>query len=228
MEIEVFCDENATTPDNEGISLADPCMPKVLYKSKHGCPVFTATAWVVYVSEHPWILAVILIVLGAITAFRGRKFFNVLIGVISGLLTFIVSMLIFSAFGMVDYLDPFSKDGSIGVTIVAFLLAIVLAVIVGLLIFKFAALVGLLVLAITVGFFLGITAYNTLFNWANNGWVMLGCGLLGAIILGILARKFHDSIMILGTSFLGAYAFIRGWSLFFGKFPNEYVMFEQM
>jgi hypothetical protein len=50
---------------------SDPCNPKLIIESIYGCPVWTASSWVVLVSNHPWYIAILLIIVGGYTAFRG-------------------------------------------------------------------------------------------------------------------------------------------------------------
>ena len=50
----------------------------------------------------------------------------------------------------------------------------------------------------------------------------------GAVIFGYLAYRFDKHILVYLTSFLGAYIFIRGTSIFFGHFPNEFVLYGQI
>lgn len=185
------------------------------------------SGWFVYIAENPLIVGIVLVVFGAITCFRGRKFFDKVLGFLGFLAGFFFAMLIFSAFGWVDYLDPFAEeDSKLIMAIIAILLAVIVGAILGFVLYTFAAVVGVLILAVVVGFFLGITVYNTFLHFIGKGWVMLVCGILGAIILGVLERLYHDFIMILGTSFLGAYAFVRGFSYYFGGFPDEVTMFN--
>lgn len=75
---------------------------------------------------------------------------------------------------------------------------------------------------------MGLLVYYTFLHFLKNFWVMISLTIVGALVMGMLARKLHDHIMIYGTAFLGAYAFIRGWSLLFGKYPNEYEVYIQM
>jgi hypothetical protein len=53
--------------------------------------------------------------------------------------------------------------------------------------------------------------------------VLVGTG------LGIFAtHKFFDMLVIVATSFIGAYAFIRGIAMFAGGFPNEIVTMDKL
>jgi len=45
------------------------------------------------------------------------------------------------------------------------------------------------------------------------------------LIAAFLAHKFFDHALIISTSFIGAYALIRGVSVFAGHYPNEAVLY---
>ncbi len=49
-----------------------------------------------------------------------------------------------------------------------------------------------------------------------------------ALLMAFLAFKFYDHIVILTTALIGSYSFIRGLSIFIGKFPSEISMFTQI
>ena len=66
--------------------------------------------------------------------------------------------------------------------------------------------------------------------WAvQSALALLLCAIGFAIIGGVLAQKFGAYIVIFGTSLIGSYAFMRGWSVLFGGYPTEpelVVMFQ--
>lgn len=222
------CNKDADTPKLMQIDATDRCNPKIVYDTKSGCPVVSAGAWIVFLAEYPWILSIILIVFGAVATFRGRKFFDRVIGIIGGGLAFLIAMLFFSAVGMVDYLDPSLGSGNIWYTLLAFILAAGIAVAVGYLLCKLALTVGILALGLIGGFFLGVLIYNTLFSFASSLWVLYGIAFFCAIVLGFLSYTQGEKIKILGTSFIGSYAFIRGISILAGHFPNEIFIQQQL
>jgi len=98
-----------------------------------------------------------MIVFGALVTFFGRKFFKYTVAAVGGFLTFLSVMLFASILGMLDYLEG-NEQGSLGLTILAFFLAIGLGVGVAVLLFKLVR-VGALILAAAAGFFLGVTLY---------------------------------------------------------------------
>jgi hypothetical protein len=83
-------------------------------------------------------------------------------------------------------------------------------------------------LGVILGFSLGLLLYNTAFFFTNNVYLMVGLALLGAILLGYFALSYSKHIVIYGTSFIGSYIFIRGISLFAGKYPSEIVVYGQL
>lgn len=107
----------------------------------------------------------------------------------------------------------------------AFFLALAASVLVGWLLKKFAV-VGLLVIAFIGGFFAGGLLYNFVFvGWANST-VLLAILTFGlGLGLTVIAYFKRITIIILTTSFIGSYFFIRGLSLFIGGYPNEITLY---
>ena len=70
LEVEILCDAKINaTRQFKNLHLEDPCVPRFIYSSPVGCPVFTASAWIIFVADHPWILAIFLIIFGFISTF---------------------------------------------------------------------------------------------------------------------------------------------------------------
>jgi uncharacterized membrane protein YjjP (DUF1212 family) len=61
---------------------------------------------VAYISENPWILASILIIGGFIMTFFGGKFLPWVVAIFSGFASFLIVMLLCSALGMLNYIEP--------------------------------------------------------------------------------------------------------------------------
>jgi len=188
--------------------------------------VFTATAYLRYIADHPWIIALVLIAFGIITTFRGMEFFNWVVSVLTGGIAFTASMLLFSAFGMVDYLDPVAAEGSLVMSVLSIVLAIIIAAFVGYFFYNFADEIGVLTIGGIGGFFIGVTLYNTALFWSDNFYVLLTVTLVSILFFASLAFKYKDEIMIYGTALIGSYSFIRGVSLFAGHFPSEILTYS--
>jgi len=108
------------------------------------------------------------------------------------------------------------------------LIGLGLGIFVGLLIKKVWR-TGITILGCAAGFFVGFVLYTfILIQFVQHvGVLIASCG-VGALIFGYLAYKFDKHIIIYLTSFIGAYAFIRGISMFAGKFPNEVFLIQQL
>jgi len=81
--------------------------------------------------------------------------------------------------------------------------------------------VGLL--GIIGGFFLGSMVYGIIlvaFKFEAL-WAMIGLCVLCAVAGGFLSFKFSKQVVLVCTSLIGSYAFMRGWTYFFGGFPSE-------
>ena len=104
MEIQLVRDHDKEY-QFESLDADDLCKPVVTIKSKHGCPVFSPTAIVAFMSKNPWLVGIVLIVFGAIVCFVGRKFFQWTLAAIGFLLGCGVSLLLFSMMGLLDGLE---------------------------------------------------------------------------------------------------------------------------
>jgi len=111
------------------------CVTTLKLKSSAGCPKYSATAWVEFLNENPWVIAVLMIIFGLITTFFGKKFFTITLSVACGGFVFMASMFLFSLMGMLEYLDD-KNQGNVGLVILAFFLAIALGGLVGWVTFK--------------------------------------------------------------------------------------------
>ncbi len=67
--------------------------------------MFSATAWLRWIAEHPWVIGVALILFGLLSTFKGKELFQLTVGILGAGLTFLFMMLLFSIWGALDYLD---------------------------------------------------------------------------------------------------------------------------
>mmetsp|Transcript_32231 Transcript_32231/g.31541 ORF Transcript_32231/g.31541 Transcript_32231/m.31541 type:complete len:183 (-) Transcript_32231:32-580(-) len=138
-------------------------------------------------------------------------------------------MLICSAIGWLDYIDPTMADeeGSLGLTIVSFLLAIICGAGVGAL-FKIFFFYGFVLLGFILGFLGGYAIYALLLMWADSVVLLyileFGIALVGAY----LCFAFKDGLAIITTSAIGAYASIKGIAQFAGGYPDELLLYTEI
>ncbi len=79
-----------------------------------------------------------------------------------------------------------------------------------------------------LGYTLGIFLYNLFLNFIHaDPKVIFWVTIIGSIVLGaVLSLWLVKHILIISTSVCGAYAVIRGTSLYLGHFPNESVILD--
>jgi len=169
-----------------------------------------------------------LIIFGTIVTFYGGKFFPLVLATIAGGVVFLVILLLASVLGALKALDKGkeSTPGEITLAVMSFLFALGLGIFVGFLIKKVWR-TGITILGTAAGFFIGFVLYTfVLITWIQHvGVLIASCG-LSALLFGYLAYKYDKHIIIYLTSFIGAYAFIRGISMFAGNFPNEIFLIQ--
>ena len=75
---------------------------------------------------------------------------------------------------------------------------------------------------------LGLVLNEAVFYLVKSTWVFwcvcVGCAVLAAILVFVA----YNHAIILATSLIGSYFFVRGISLYFGGFPNELLLMKQI
>lgn len=227
FQINIQCpekDEDQSTRTTS-VNMENPCKPIVTMASKHGCAKFSSTAFIAFLSKHPWFLGAFLIVFGAVVTFFGRQFFKYTLAVVGGLVGFLGSMLLFSLMGLLNGLE--SSKASIALTVIMFLVALALGVLLGFVLFKTIR-AGACVLGGVCGAFGGVTFYQLVLSSVDSFWLLLVLSITAAAAGAYLAYVAFDQALIITTGIIGAYGFVRGISLFAGHFPNEIKTFEQL
>ena len=206
------------------------CNLKVSGSHKNACAVFQATAIVDFLNEYPWVLGVILIGFGVVSTFFGGKWFPIILATIGGGITLLVVLVLASLIGLLDALDTKAdaSAGSIALCVFTIIVAIALAIFVGWFVRK-ARRIGGTVAAAAGGFFGGFMLYNLVFAaWWNNVACLLILSIGLAIVAGFVAWRFDKVIIVYLTAGIGAYALVRGISVFAGNFPNEITTYQQI
>jgi hypothetical protein len=230
---EIFC--NADKTGAPEIKLDDSgdneCNPKITFAHATGCPVFQATSIVRWLANNPIVLGILLIFFGCVVTFWGGKFFPYVLATVSGGLTILVLLLIASVLGMFKALDKENKDpsgGQYAAAVFGFLISFAVGIFVGWFLKKMRR-VGICLLGTAAGFFGGFLLYTFVFaKWADHVAVLVVITVLCALVGGYLAWRFDRHLIVYLTSAIGAYALIRGISIFAGKFPNEMVLYGQL
>ena len=65
------------------------------YKGKDGCPIFSTSKFMAFMSKYYYIWGIIMIVIGLFMAFAGTKFVEVVIYIVATVATFLIGSAIF-------------------------------------------------------------------------------------------------------------------------------------
>lgn len=175
-------------------------------------------------------MGLLLIIFGIITTFFGGKFFKYVLATVSGGLTFLIVLLLASVVGALKALEK-NRDatpGQISLTVMSFVVALAAGLFVGWFIKKLRR-IGITVLCAAAGFFLGFLLYSLVFiQWLEHQAVLIVLVILLTALGAYLGWRFDKLIIVYVTAFLGAYALVRGISIFAGKFPNEIALYGQL
>lgn len=230
---EVFCNADGNRDDaltNYTVTLQDTCSLYVSATHKTGCPLVQATSIVEFLTNNSWIMGVILIVFGVIATFFGGKFFPYVLATVGGGMTFLVLLVLASAFNLLTALESKSSKsaGNIALAVITILACAALGIFVGWFVKK-ARRLGGSILGGAAGFFIGVILFNLLLaQWLDYvaALIILSFGL--AILGAWAAWRFDKLIIVYLTALIGAYALIRGIAVFAGNYPNEVTMFSEI
>ena len=148
----------------------------------------------------------------------GRKLWLIAIFMISAFLTIGLILLVFYT--------TFLKENTAGwVAWTVLGCSVILGVILGLVMTKLQRL-GAAIIAGWGGFVLGLLLNEVVLYLVKNTWVFwcvcIGCALVAAVLVFVA----YNHAIILATSLVGSYFFVRGISFYAGGFPDEYLLMK--
>jgi hypothetical protein len=97
----------------------------------------------------------------------------------------------------------------------SYLVSIAVGVFVGFILQKMLK-IGAAIIGAIGGFLIGFTLHNVLFYWTHSEIMLMTLSILGALAMAILSLKQYDNIVMIGTSMMGSYCFVRGFTLLIG------------
>lgn len=211
----VMCDATITgagAATINSIDTSDSCHPVVTVSHADGCYEYTASPLIRWLSDNPYVLGIMLLVVGPMIAMCGKRWFPYIAATMGGMFIGGFFMLVAGAFGWLS---------STVWIIVCVLIAVALGVAFGMLLRKviwFA--VGLV--GIIGGFFLGSFVYTLILHasgWESY-WGYWGVAIGFAVLGGVLSCYFGKNIVLLCTSFFGSYLFVSGLNYILGGSPG--------
>lgn len=108
-------------------------------------------------------------------------------------------------------------------------ISVVVGIIVGLILLKFV-MIGSILIGITFGGVTGLMLWNLVNAWMTwKHWIpALACAGVGAALGVVVSCKYSNKTIMYGTSLIGSYTFMRGWSLIFKGYAGEQMMFKML
>ena len=86
------------------------------------------------------------------------------------------------------------------------------------------------VLGLIGGFSLGLMLYSVILAFIGSGavWAMALTAIACSVICGLLSFKFSNAVVLIMTSVIGSYEFMRGVSYFLGGYPDMAEIFADL
>lgn len=181
-----------------------------------GCPTVDASGFAKFIEDYPWVLGTIFILCGPIIGMLGKRWFPWVISSLVAVMGLCGLLIVFTVFGWME-------------TTLGFWICLVVAILLAGLLFwlaKRAIWLEVGLLGCLAGWFLGELLYS--FIMAATGfeamWFFIVLEIICVILCGIASWKFAKVVVIVATSGIGSFLFIRGWSYFFGGWPTTQEM----
>lgn len=173
-----------------------------------------------FINDFDYIFAIIIIVFGLFNCILGQKLAKYTSFILT-LFAVVVLVLLGSQFILPSGCDYW-------IIWVMLAVGIILGCTTGYFVFKYHEKFMSFFVGGLAGFLLGEFLFNLFGSLINLNAILVHILfiLICIIISIILAYFLRDYIIIISTSFIGAYAFIRGISLFAGYFPSEYTIID--
>lgn len=228
----IECDYSVTDrPTSFEVDSTDQCNPVIKFSHEAGCPISNQVSLMYrgYFTEKPFVLAVLLLLIGPFMLFYGRKQIDTILYISTAFVFFYLSLFVFHKLGMLNYIDKNTPgDGNLGLVLFSFALAMCAALLAGHTSYTFKPL-GKLFLGGLAGYFFGCFVYNLFFIFWNKALVtLIVCQTVFLVIGAYLGYQLRDGFVIISTSILGAFATVRGIAMFAGGYPSEYDLYRDI
>lgn len=220
MRTNLLCDETITADGAAVIEKvtvdAGICEYTVDLKHDAGCPTVSidleaAEQWL---NENQWVIGLIYLVAGPIIALFGLKWFPYVTASIAAIFVIGIVTSFSLAMGWM-----YTTTGVVIVLVVALIGGIVTGVLIRRNVWFMIGLLG-----IAAGFFIGSLLFAMIAgisDWSAV-WGFWVISIATAALGCLLACKLGKPIVLLSTSLIGSYMFMRAWTLFFpGHYPSE-------
>ena len=173
-----------------------------------------------FIRSNKWIVFGVFLAAGLLICFTGRKLFKVVL--------FTTAMLAVTIAGMVLAYSAFlykSQEQWVGWVTLA--VCILIGAGVGFIMLKLLRF-GIFLIAGFGGFCLGLVIWDAFLYFVQSQVVMWISLIAFALLCGLIALKIEETVLILATSFTGAYLMFRGIGMVAPGWPNSFTLSELM
>lgn len=222
IAFEIFCEaDNTNLPTfipNDAKST--DCRPVFRTHHSGGCKVGDLNGLWRFIEGNSIIFGIISMFIGFYNLVLGRKFIKPTIGLIMMMTTVVAILFVFFVLFL-----PTHTPGWVGWLLLA--ISIVLGGIVGFFASKLVR-VGVIILGFWAGVGIGLLLNNLIFYRINHVsvlWILMG---VFGLSLAVMSFFWYNYVVIICTSIIGSYFFVRGIALMAGGYPNEFTIFEKI
>lgn len=170
--------------------------------------------------QYQYLWGAAFIVAGLFLALFGLKLFGIAIFLITAFATTFILLLAFYSLFLSD-----NTEDWVGWTVMG--CCILIGLIVGVIMYKIKK-VGAAILAGWGGFMLGLLLNETVMYKAQSEILFWCVAIACAVVAAVLTFFIIGHVLVVSTSFIGAYLFVRGISLYAGGYPNEFELIKKV
>lgn len=108
ISFNITCDSEVETLDASTATVDDTdlCNPVIVFSHASGCADASLDTISIFLEKYPWVIAIFMICAGLPVCFFGKRFIPWVIGIIGGIVAFLVVLMLCAAMGMLNYIDP--------------------------------------------------------------------------------------------------------------------------
>ncbi len=222
ISYEIFCDK-----DQQGLPTfsqnndrSTKCRPVFRTHHKAGCQVGDLNALWRFIEGNSIIFGIIAMFIGLYNLVLGRKFIKPTIGLI-------IMITVVAAILFVFFVLFLPRDTATWVGWLILSISVILGGIAGFFASKLVR-IGVIIIGFWAGVGIGLLLNNLIFfriNHVSVLWILMA---VFGLVFAILSFFWYNYIVIIATSILGSYFFVRGIALMAGGYPNEFTIFERI
>ena len=166
-----------------------------------------------FIMENPIIFGIVLIIIGIPIALFGQRWFKYVCSGFGGFSAFIIAAFSAEDLGFMD------ETSGLWICLVV---SVIIGIVIGIILYNFVK-IGSVLIGITCGACIGLMLWAFISYWMTEKYIIVS--LVSTIVFAVLGAvfgiKYGSKAILYGTSLIGSYTFMRGWSLIFKGYVGE-------